>query len=416
MAAIATAAMALSPGAAAYAADADATAPATTASANLRGAWNFENTAAGDREAANNGGSSSATAQLIGDDISIIADPAGVFGNVLHFGAGASSYMKINQYVNTGAGNASFAMWYRYDTTLDPTGDKPAVLLQQDGAGRSLLTLRPSNQYHTYVNATDVLSNNTVARGGWQHIAVSFDQTSRKVKFYVNGALDSEKNMGTSAVNAVTALLVGSHKNIGTMDPHSMKGDVDDIRVYDATLTDDQAAAIYAEQGTALVRKQLGTLVSQADALLAAGEVDAASAQAQALATAKRNAVNAMDNTSGSAAARMTAMNAAGTALQTAITAYQAHVPITRFHLRRQSSVRLQRVRQFRPRYDARERRLHRTVQAGRIRLDSLPRRHDFQPVQLEDHHRSARPTAQADARLLQQPRPGRHRTEFRHR
>ena len=108
MAAIATAAMALSPGAAAYAADADATAPATTASANLRGAWNFENTAAGDREAANNGGSSSATAQLIGDDISIIADPAGVFGNVLHFGAGASSYMKINQYVNTGAGNASF--------------------------------------------------------------------------------------------------------------------------------------------------------------------------------------------------------------------------------------------------------------------------------------------------------------------
>ncbi len=329
MAAIATAAMALSPGAAAYAADADATAPATTASANLRGAWNFENTAAGDREAANNGGSSSATAQLIGDDISIIADPAGVFGNVLHFGAGASSYMKINQYVNTGAGNASFAMWYRYDTTLDPTGDKPAVLLQQDGAGRSLLTLRPSNQYHTYVNATDVLSNNTVARGGWQHIAVSFDQTSRKVKFYVNGALDSEKNMGTSAVNAVTALLVGSHKNIGTMDPHSMKGDVDDIRVYDATLTDDQAAAIYAEQGTALVRKQLGTLVSQADALLAAGEVDAASAQAQALATAKRNAVNAMDNTSGSAAARMTAMNAAGTALQTAITAYQAHVPIT---------------------------------------------------------------------------------------
>ena len=329
MAAIATAAMALSPGAAAYAADADATAPATTASANLRGAWNFENTAAGDREAANNGGSSSATAQLIGDDISIIADPAGVFGNVLHFGAGASSYMKINQYVNTGAGNASFAMWYRYDTTLDPTGDKPAVLLQQDGAGRSLLTLRPSNQYHTYVNATDVLSNNTVARGGWQHIAVSFDQTSRKVKFYVNGALDSEKNMGTSAVNAVTALLVGSHKNIGTMDPHSMKGDVDDIRVYDATLTDDQAAAIYAEQGTALARKQLGTLVSQADALLAAGEVDAASAQAQALATAKRNAVNAMDNTSGSAAARMTAMNAAGTALQTAITAYQAHVPIT---------------------------------------------------------------------------------------
>ena len=329
MAAIATAAMALSPGAAAYAADADDTAPATTASANLRGAWNFENTAAGDREAANNGGSSSATAQLIGDDISIIADPAGVFGNVLHFGAGASSYMKINQYVNTGAGNASFAMWYRYDTTLDPTGDKPAVLLQQDGAGRSLLTLRPSNQYHTYVNATDVLSNNTVARGGWQHIAVSFDQTSRKVKFYVNGALDSEKNMGTSAVNAVTALLVGSHKNIGTMDPHSMKGDVDDIRVYDATLTDDQAAAIYAEQGTALVRKQLGTLVSQADALLAAGEVDAASAQAQALATAKRNAVNAMNNTSGSAAARMTAMNAAGTALQTAITAYQAHVPIT---------------------------------------------------------------------------------------
>ena len=238
MAAIATAAMALSPGAAAYAADADATAPATTASANLRGAWNFENTAAGDREAANNGGSSSATAQLIGDDISIIADPAGVFGNVLHFGAGAST---------------------RHGKT-------------QRG------------QRHE------------------QHLR----QRRR--------ADDGDECRGHGAPD-------GHHRVSGACTDHA--------------------------HGRPQHRGAHGR---------------------------------------------------------------------QRFHLRRQSSVRLQRVRQFRPRYDACERRLHRTVQAGRIRLDSLPRRHDFQPVQLEDHHRSARPTAQADARLLQQPRSGRHRTEFRHR
>lgn len=74
--------------------------------------------------------------------------------------------MSLRDYINTGNGSTSFSMWYRYDTSA--TGDKDsasAVLLQHEGNGRSLLTLRGDGKYHTYLNATDVTSKASVTKG-----------------------------------------------------------------------------------------------------------------------------------------------------------------------------------------------------------------------------------------------------------
>ncbi len=69
----------------------------------------------------------------------------------------------------------------------------------------------------------------------------------RKIKYYINGILDSEKDAGTNEVNAVTDLLIGRHKNGGS-NPMSMRGDIDEIRVYDRVLSDEEAKAVYEDK------------------------------------------------------------------------------------------------------------------------------------------------------------------------
>ena len=175
--------------------------------AGLKNYWNFENVEAGAASVPSNDGKG-VEAELIGSSVSIV-DSEGTFGNVLHFGRENGGYMKVSDYINT-SGNTSFSMWYRYDPSLDDRPSSAAVLLQQDGNGRSLLTLRPSGQYHTYINGTDVLSDDPVAKGDWQNVTVTFDQENKRVKFYIIGVLGSEKPLGNNAVAALSALIVGA--------------------------------------------------------------------------------------------------------------------------------------------------------------------------------------------------------------
>lgn len=67
--------------------------------------------------------------------------------------------------------------------------------------------------HHTYLNATDVFSEGTVAKGEWQHVAISFDQDAKKVRFYINGKFDSEKDLGNTVLNQMFDLRIGHHKN-----------------------------------------------------------------------------------------------------------------------------------------------------------------------------------------------------------
>lgn len=246
----------------------------------LKNYWNFENVEAGAASVPSNDGKG-VEAELIGSSVSIV-DSEGTFGNVLHFGRENGGYMKVSDYINT-SGNTSFSMWYRYDPSLDDRPSSAAVLLQQDGNGRSLLTLRPSGQYHTYINGTDVLSDDPVAKGDWQNVTVTFDQENKRVKFYINGVLGSEKPLGNNAVDALTALFVGAHKVPTNNDPHAMKGDIDELRVYEKVLSDEEAMALYAEKGVELEKTAFADAVQEARELYDSGALSPSSPYAQAL-------------------------------------------------------------------------------------------------------------------------------------
>lgn len=207
----------------------------------LKNYWNFENVDVGATDIPSNDGKNT-NAVLEGSGVAIEQRDE-VFGKVLHFGNVNDSCMKISNYINT-SGDTSFSMWYRYEPHSGDQSNASTVLLQQDGSGRSLLTLKASGNYHTFVNGQDVVSDATVSSGSWQHISITFDQTNNKVKFYINGVLDCEKALNDNVVNATTALLVGRHKNTNNGDrcrrcdpPHSQK--TDDPRITRSSIGSD---------------------------------------------------------------------------------------------------------------------------------------------------------------------------------
>ena len=212
--------------------------------AGLKDYWNFNSltSSKGDK-----------TTATVHGNAKIVESGDEIFGKVLRFGGGTDNYLRLNDYINTGSGSTSFSMWYRYDTSI--TGDdanKATVLLQHEGKGRSVLTLKGDGKYNTYLNGQDVTSKKSVSKGQWQHITVTFDQNAKKVKYYINGELDGEQNLGGNVVNEKLSLRLGAHKTQGSTDPHAMRGDVDEFCVYNKVLTDEEAKALYNKKAEEL--------------------------------------------------------------------------------------------------------------------------------------------------------------------
>ncbi|MGX7071581.1 LamG-like jellyroll fold domain-containing protein [Helcococcus kunzii] len=144
-----------------------------------------------------------------------VADDA-VFGKVLSFGNDNKSYMKVSNYFDASKGDYTFSLWYKVDKSIAGSN---IALLQQDGQGKTLLSLRPDGYYLTYINSQNVISENGISQDEWQHVTVSFNQTDDQIKYYINGKLDSTLALNGSPAQGITSLLIGTHKNIGSTDP-----------------------------------------------------------------------------------------------------------------------------------------------------------------------------------------------------
>ena len=182
---------------------------------------------------------------LNGEHIEIADSGIPLFGNVLRFGEGSGSYMRLENYINTGEGNTSFSLWYKCDKqTLDDT----VVLLQHEDPGRIILSLETSYKYQTFLNGTKAASNADVLLGEWQHITVVFNQTDRKVYYYVNGNPVEEAALGSDYKGGNLTLRLGAHKSGG----NQMHGDIDEFCVFDRALTAEEAKVLYEEKGKLL--------------------------------------------------------------------------------------------------------------------------------------------------------------------
>ena len=217
--------------------------------------------------------------ELKGSNVSIASDT--IFGKSLKFTEGTEGTMEIPQIMNTSQNSYSISLWFKYDTNTNREG-KNTVLLQQSGQGRTFLQFTKDNKYATYVNATNVYSDKTVDLSQWQHVMATYNKDTKKIAFYINGEKDSEKDAGNQVVNELTNLLIGRHKNAGN-DPLSMRGLVDEIRVYDKVLTAEEAKAVYESKAGAMLFPQLQETLKEAKELDASGSLDTEAEEAKVL-------------------------------------------------------------------------------------------------------------------------------------
>lgn len=258
-------------------------------------------------------------------DVALTDTQNPIFGQALHFDAGTDQYLKLADYINTGSGKTSFSMWYYYDTTIPgDEAEQSAVLLQHEDKesfiGRSLLTLKPDNHYHTFLNGENVSSSGTFQRDRWEHITITFDQDTQKVSFYINGKLDSQSDLGNTPENSQTlSLRIGAHKDSGNTNPHPMRGYIDEFYVYHRALTSEEARALYADKGTAVLASELQELITQANKLYESNALPQDSAPANRLKEQLEQA---------QAAHTIDELETAYEALNEAIQAYQSNSPI----------------------------------------------------------------------------------------
>ena len=264
-------------------------------------------------------------------DITIEETGNSVFGKALKFGTGTDKYMSLENYINTGTGQTSFSMWYKYDTSITETNtNASAVLLQHEDkgnrSGRTLLSLKADGKYDTFINGERAaVTEKAVQKGDWQHITVVFDQEAKTVKYYINGELDSTaKTIGNSATDEVLTLRVGSHKSAGSTDSHPMRGFIDELYVYDRALSDNEAKSLYEEKATELYKVDLNVLITEAEKLLGSGSLP----EENELHVKLQEAISAAKEAASAGTPVMETLKSAKDILTKAMENYKANQPI----------------------------------------------------------------------------------------
>lgn len=86
-------------------------------------------------------------------------------------------------------------------------------------------------------------SYSTVPTGQWTHVAVTVNLSTQEVKFYIDGELDATESTAKTTINTSTDdLLIGAYSTTPT---EAWKGYLDDIRIYNCTLSDNDIENIY---------------------------------------------------------------------------------------------------------------------------------------------------------------------------
>ncbi len=90
-------------------------------------------------------------------------------------------------------------------------------------------------------------SDNCVSLGNWYYLTTKYEKTSQKVSFYLNGVLDTMAScISTPNGNISENLFIGKDTSTSTNGYH-FEGFIDDIRIYDRALPQDEITALYEE-------------------------------------------------------------------------------------------------------------------------------------------------------------------------
>ncbi|MBB6670408.1 LamG domain-containing protein [Cohnella nanjingensis] len=176
------------------------------------------------------------------------------------FGAANSAYafsgqgdcIVLNPFPNLGTEAFSLSAWAKYDQEAALKGWNNAIVSQDDHGrvldqSRRVFQLSTKGAYatwHRMRQSTDAVGKHPIQWGVWYHFVAIYDGTQHRL--YVNGVLQDVQT-GSFEPNFEEPIYIG--KKNSDEKRFWFHGVLDDIRIYDRSLTDDEVLELYAEQG-----------------------------------------------------------------------------------------------------------------------------------------------------------------------
>ena len=165
---------------------------------------------------------------------------SGKFGNALSFDG--NDYLQIGT-SGLSATSGSLSAWFNHqDTSVTNEyffGHRGVV----GGDSRIYMGISPTNNLQLYLGNTSITDTNTLTNDQWYHVSLIWN--SGVYYLYLNGQQTSTGNY-TSLSTIASCATIGSYNNScnGTLS-NFFNGSVDDVRLYNYSLTSDQVKQIY---------------------------------------------------------------------------------------------------------------------------------------------------------------------------
>lgn len=173
---------------------------------------------------------------------------AGRMGDCLTFN-GANSYVQIT---NTIDNDFTISFWVKTTQTAN-TGEwyNGVGLVDGDapGTANDFGTAMVENKFAFGIGNPDttIVSSKPINDGNWHQCVATRQQASGLIKIYVDGALQTSGYENRNTLNASSRLLFGAISSGGGY----FNGSLDDIRIFNRTLSDGEVYAIYNSQAIA---------------------------------------------------------------------------------------------------------------------------------------------------------------------
>lgn len=158
---------------------------------------------------------------------------------------GIDDYVSGNSFID-GSGNITIMAWVKSDqgNTEDMVivGEDVGFQLALKNGNKPTLTITTENNSKT---VGDCRTCETINFDEWHHITGSFSSATGLMKLYIDGYLVDSKNIGKKnspislSAEANEAFEIGRFSNKLT-DGQYFKGNIDEVRVFNVSLTDDQ--------------------------------------------------------------------------------------------------------------------------------------------------------------------------------
>jgi type II secretory pathway pseudopilin PulG len=143
---------------------------------------------------------------------------------------GALDFDGSNDYVNCGNGQSldiiddiTIAFWLY----LDNFSNEPDVITKGNYTQSYSVWITSSGQVRFALNNDRLTSNSTLSTGTWYHIAVTREDSNRKI--YIDGQEDASDTYGTAIGTTAGALTMSSSS-------YPLNGRLDDVRIYNRAL------------------------------------------------------------------------------------------------------------------------------------------------------------------------------------